>query len=71
MYGIDEPALTDFECLSCDREAEIYNEIAKVLQNMRGGVGSAFEKLKAAAESAGVEITGKKYSNVFIGAVVE
>ncbi|MDR3243815.1 MAG: hypothetical protein LBT79_03605 [Elusimicrobiota bacterium] len=69
--NIKEPMLTDAEFAAMDASREMYREVSKVIQNLRGGVGSAYAKLVIDAKINGVILDKKEYSNIFIGAVLE
>ncbi|MDR0485698.1 MAG: hypothetical protein LBH29_03110 [Elusimicrobiota bacterium] len=71
VSNIREPALTDAEFAVIDTSKEIYGELSKILQNQRGGVGSAYQKLKADAKINGIDLDKKEYSNVYLGAVLD
>ena len=71
LAKIKEPALTDREFKTMTVSNEIYSELSKVIQNLRGGAGAAFHKLKRTAYENGITLEKKVWSNVFIGGVVE
>ncbi|MDR3112930.1 MAG: hypothetical protein LBU09_00960 [Endomicrobium sp.] len=71
LAKIKEPALTAREWETMETTNEIYSELSKVIQNLRGGAGAAFYKLRRAAYENGITLEKKEWSNVFIGAVIE
>ncbi|MDR3050015.1 MAG: hypothetical protein LBV16_09345 [Elusimicrobiota bacterium] len=71
LSGINEPALTDIEFEGMDTDDEIYSQLSLIIQELRGGVGSAYQKLAKDAKKHGVILGKKEYSNILIGLVVE
>jgi hypothetical protein len=68
LRQIGQPNSTHTEMSTMDTSADIYQEIAIMLQTHRGGIGTGLEKLQLLSSG---KIVPEEFSNIFIGAVLD